>query len=61
MRGREMAVAVLDQVQVLDQQVAPALALTQQRAHLVERARVDLAPLRRPARAAPAGAVSAGV
>ena len=61
MRGREMAVAVLDQMQVLDEQVAPALALAQQRADLVERARVDLAPLRRPGRAAPAGgAISAG-
>ena len=37
MRGGEMAVMVLDQVQVLDQQVAPARLVDQQRAHLFER------------------------
>ncbi len=63
MRGGEMAVAVLDQVQVLDQQVAPALALAEQRAHLVERLRVDLAAFGRASRLAAAsgvGAVSCG-
>ena len=38
MRGREMAVAVLDQVQMLDQQVAPARAVAEQGPHLLERA-----------------------
>ena len=62
MRGGEMAVAVLDQMQVLDQQIAPARLVAEQRAHLVERRRIDLAALRRlrrggllPARAAVVG------
>ena len=38
MRGGEMAVMVLDQMQMLDQQIAPARPVGQQRAHLVERA-----------------------
>ena len=54
MRGREMPVAVLDQVQMLDQQIAPALAIAQQRAHLVERLRIDLAAFGRPPRPAAA-------
>ena len=54
MRGGEMAVAVLDQVQVLDQQVAPARPVAEQRAHLVERLRLDLAALRRARRLAAA-------
>ena len=37
MRGREMAVAVLDEMQMLDQQIAPARPVAEQRAHLVER------------------------
>ena len=45
MRRGEMPVVVLDQVQMLDQQVAPARPVGQQRAHLVERLRVDLAAL----------------
>jgi hypothetical protein len=53
MRGGEMAVAVLDQVQVLDQEIAPALALAQQGPHLGERLRLDLAAL-----GCPAGAVA---
>ena len=36
--------AVLDQVQVLDEEIALARALTQQGAHLVERGRVHLPP-----------------
>ena len=52
MRGREMAVAVLDQMQVLDQQVALARPVAEQRAHLVERLRIDLAALGRARRAA---------
>ena len=49
MRGREMAVAVLDQVQVLDQQIAPARPVAEQRLHLLERLVVDLPPLGMPA------------
>ena len=52
MRGGEMAVAVLDQMQMLDQQIAPARSVAEQRAHLVERRRIDLAAFRRLRRAA---------
>ena len=45
----EMAVAVLDQMQMLDQQVAPARPVAEQGAHLVERRRIDLAAFRRAA------------
>ena len=45
MRGAEVAVAVLDQVQVLDQQIALARPVAEQRAYLVERLLLDLAPL----------------
>src|SRR6266498_3051559 len=44
MRRGQMAVAVLDQMQMLDQEIAPAWTLLQQRAHFLERARIDLAP-----------------
>ncbi len=37
---------VLQQMQVFDQQVAPALALTEQRLDLAERGGIDLPPLR---------------
>src|SRR5205085_8256729 len=47
MRGGEITVAVLDQVQMLDQEIAPALALAQQRAHLGQRLRLDLPALGR--------------
>jgi len=39
-----MSVAVLDAVQVLNQQIAPARIVLQQRTDLVARFRVDLAP-----------------
>jgi hypothetical protein len=45
MRSRKMPVTVLDQVQMLDQEVTLARALTQQRPDLVKRLRVDLAAL----------------
>ena len=51
MRGGEIAVRVLDQMQMLDQEIAPARAVAEQRAHLVERLRVDLAALGRTSRA----------
>ena len=60
MRGGEMAVFVLDEMQMLDQQVAPARPVAEQRAHFVERRRIDLAALRRLARPALApGSVAA--
>ena len=61
MRGREMAVAVLDEMQVLDQQIAPARPVAEQRTHLVERRRIDLAAFRRLRRAALAsGSIARG-
>jgi hypothetical protein len=51
MRGGEITVTVLDQVQVLDQEIAPALAVAQQHAHLRERLRFNLPALGRFARA----------
>src|SRR5215475_1786385 len=47
MRGGEIAVAVLDQMKVLDQEIAPARPVSHQCAHLVERSRVDLPAFRR--------------
>jgi hypothetical protein len=50
-----MTVAILDQVQMLDQQIASTLALAKERAYFVKRARIDLATLwraRAPASAA---------
>src|SRR6266536_3570989 len=44
MRRGQRAVAVLDQMQTFDQEIAPARTLLQQRAHFLERARIDLAP-----------------
>ena len=46
MARMEAAVMVLQQVQMLDQQVAPPLALPEQRLHLGQRRRIDLPPLR---------------
>ena len=60
MRGREMPVAVLDEMQILDQEIAPQLARTEQRADVIERSRIDLAALGGPARAAAAVAVRSG-
>src|SRR5689334_7345472 len=63
MGGREMPVAILNEMQVLDQQIAPALALAKKRADFVVRPRVDLAALRRarrPASAASAAAAAIG-
>ncbi len=50
-----MAVAILDQMQMLDQKIAPALAVAEQRAHLVSACGSTWRPfgvLRRPAPAA---------
>src|SRR5688572_18569458 len=51
MRGGEMAVFVLNEMQMLDQQITPARPVAEQRDNLVERLRVDLAAFRRAARA----------
>ena len=42
----QAAVMVLQQMQMLDQQVAPALAIAEQRLHLIERRRIDLPAFR---------------
>ena len=58
MRGGQLPVMILDQMQVLDQQVAPARPVGEQPAHLLERLQIDLATLggaRRPAAAGPVG------
>ena len=47
---------VLQQMQMLDQQIALARAVAEQRLHLGERVRLDLPALRHVAPAAPAGA-----
>ncbi len=60
MRGGQMPVMVLDEMQMLDQQIATARPVGEQRAHLVERRGVDLAALGGARRPAPAGAVAAG-
>ncbi len=44
--GREVAVVVLDAVQVLDQKIATARRVPEQRAHFLERLRIDRAALR---------------
>jgi hypothetical protein len=45
MRSRKMTVAILDQVQVLNQQITPARAVTEQRPHLLESTQINLAAL----------------
>ena len=49
MRGGDESVRILDPVQELDQEVAPARRVAEQRAHFGQRLRIDLAPLRAPA------------
>ena len=46
---------ILDQMQVLDEEIAPTRTVGQKRHHLVARARIDLATLRRARRPAPPG------
>ena len=53
MGRREPPVFVLDEMEILDQEIAPALALAEERAHLGERNRIDLPPLWRARRPAP--------
>ena len=50
MRRREVAVVILDEVEMLDQQVAAARPVGEQGLDLGQRVRVDLAALRGPAR-----------
>src|SRR5437763_16956953 len=59
MGRREMTVAILNEMQVLDQQIAPALALAKKRPDFVARPRVDLAALRRARRPAPPASAAA--
>jgi hypothetical protein len=56
-----MTVAILDQVQMLDQQIAPTRARAKERTYFVKRVRLDLATLwraRRPASTHSAAAVA---
>src|SRR3954451_2200517 len=54
-RRREMAVTVLDEVQVFDQQIAPTRPLAQKRPNLSQRGRLHLPSFWRPARTPAAG------
>jgi hypothetical protein len=45
-RRRDLPVAVLDAVEMLDQEVAAARLVTEERLDLLERCRLDLPPLR---------------
>src|SRR5436309_3498300 len=45
MRRGKLAVTVLDQMQMLDQEIRSTRTFAEQRAHFLERARIDLAPL----------------
>ncbi len=55
-RGREMTVMVLNQMQMLDEEIAPARPIGQQREHFLQSFRIDLTALRRARRPAPPGA-----
>src|SRR5512135_469354 len=44
-RGREVTVAILDQMQVLNEKIAAALAVAKERAHFAERFGIDLTAL----------------
>ena len=60
-RSREIAVVILDEMQMLDQEIAPARPITKQRAHFIKRLEIDLPALGRASRpsaaAAPVGVV----
>ena len=49
MRGGQAAVAILNPVQVLDEQIAPARRIAEQREHVLPRLRIDAASLGRAA------------
>jgi hypothetical protein len=58
MRRRKMAELVLDEMEMLDQEIAPARPVAEQRLNFVKRLGIDLAALRgcrRAATAAPPG------
>src|SRR5262245_27667366 len=54
MRGRNLMILVLDQMQVLDQEVAPARPVAKQKLDLVRGRRIDLTALLRRLRPPPA-------
>ena len=55
MRGRDVAVLVLDEMQMLDQQIAPARLVAEQRADFGGGLGIDLAALRACGAASPRG------
>ena len=55
-----MAVVILDQMQMLDQQIALARPVGEQRAHLIQRGGIDLAALGRTRALAAAAFAGAG-
>ena len=60
MRDGETPVMILNEMQVFDQQIAPARAIGQQRLHIGKRVRIDLTALRRARRLAAAIAFAVG-
>jgi hypothetical protein len=60
MRGGQMAVMVLDEMQMLDQEIAPARPIDEERLDVGSRLRIDLPALRRPRRPASARAPALG-
>ena len=58
MRGGEMPVMILNEVQMLDQEIAPAWPVDQQRLNLFQRLRIDLPAFGRPRRPASAGSAA---
>ena len=60
MCGREMPVSVLNEMEMLDQEIAPARPVAQKGADLAERLGVDLAAFGRFRRTTPACATSFG-
>ena len=54
MRGRKIAVLILNEVQMLNQEIAPARPIGQECTHFNQRLRVDLTALWRAGRATPA-------
>ncbi len=60
MGGGNIAVLILDEMKMLDQQIAPARPVGEQRPDFDQRLRIDLASLGRARRAASAGARAGG-
>jgi hypothetical protein len=60
MSRRDMAVVILDEMKMFDQQITPAGSVRKQRANLFKRLRIDLAALGRTRRTAAALTIGLG-